>query len=62
MELELVFFNHMENGTSLVEVFPERRKELLNLSYEERTLLDKFYGAFISDIDHFGHRAHHKMA
>jgi polyketide synthase PksL len=47
------FFNHMENGTSLVEVFPERRKELLNLTDEENKLLKDFYGAFIDDVENF---------
>jgi probable biosynthetic protein (TIGR04098 family) len=50
------FFQHIENGDILTELFPEKRSELLGLSEEERKQLDSFYGAFIDNIEYFDYK------
>jgi probable biosynthetic protein (TIGR04098 family) len=50
------FFQHIENGDILTELFPEKRSELLGLSEEERQQLETFYGAFIDNIEYFDYK------
>jgi probable biosynthetic protein (TIGR04098 family) len=50
------FFQHIENGDILTELFPEKRSELLGLSEEERKSLEAFYGAFIDEIEYFDYK------
>ena len=50
------FFQHIEKGNVLTELFPDKRSELLGLSEEERKRLEAFYGAFIDNIEYFDYK------